>query len=75
MKKLLVFLFAITTQLSFAQVNGGEHIFEFLRLSQNPHTTALGGISVINPANDVMLSTGKSCIIKTNFSYPIGVQL
>jgi hypothetical protein len=40
MKKLLVFLFAIATHISFAQVNGGEQIFQFLRLSQNPHITA-----------------------------------
>ncbi len=38
-----------------AQVTGGQAAFEFLNLSQSPHTTALGGINVSNPEKDVTL--------------------
>jgi hypothetical protein len=38
-----------------AQVTGGQFAFEFLRLSQSPHVTALGGINVSNPAKDISL--------------------
>ena len=38
-----------------AQVVGGQHTFEFLRLSNAPHVSALGGISVANPDADIAL--------------------
>lgn len=38
-----------------AQVTGGQFAMEFLRLSTSPHTSALGGISVANPDNDISL--------------------
>ncbi len=39
-----------------AQVTGGQHAFEFLRLPQSPHISALGGINVGNPAQEVSLA-------------------
>jgi hypothetical protein len=57
-----------------AQVNGGEHIFEFLRLSQSPHITAVGGISVTNPAPDIMLSTGNPSLLRERFHTNIGLN-
>ena len=36
-----------------AQVTGGQSAFEYLRLSNAPHVSALGGISVANPDNDI----------------------
>lgn len=36
-----------------AQVTGGQYAFEYLRLSNSPHVSALGGISVADPANDI----------------------
>ena len=38
-----------------AQVTGWQFAFEFLRMPQSPHITALGGIAVANPDNDVSL--------------------
>lgn len=72
MRKIIVFIVLLTTTNSFAQVNGGEHIFEFLRLSQNPHTTALGGVTVVNPANDVMLSTSNPALLRPSFHSQLG---
>lgn len=39
-----------------AQVTGGQFAFEFLRLSNSPHVSALGGINVANPDNDISLA-------------------
>jgi hypothetical protein len=38
---------------SKAQVNGAQFAFEFLRLPNSPHITALGGINVAHPAPDI----------------------
>lgn len=39
-----------------AQVVGGQSSFEYLNMSNSPHVTALGGISIANPSNDVSLA-------------------
>lgn len=39
----------------WAQVTGGQRAFEFLRLPQNPHLSALGGINVSNPDQDISM--------------------
>jgi hypothetical protein len=36
-----------------AQVTGGQFAFEYLRLSNSPHVSAMGGISIANPDNDI----------------------
>ena len=38
-----------------AQVVGGENSFEFLRLAQSAHISALGGVSVVNPSGDASM--------------------
>ena len=39
-----------------AQVTGGQFAFEYLRLSNAAHVSALGGISVANPDDDIALA-------------------
>jgi hypothetical protein len=46
---MLVFLCVATK----AQVNGAQFAFEYLRLPNAPHVTAMGGINVANPAPDI----------------------
>lgn len=41
---------------SFAQITGGQYAFEYLRLSNAPHVSALGGISIANPSDDIALA-------------------
>ncbi len=36
-----------------AQVTGGQHAFEYLRLSNSAHVSASGGISIANPVEDI----------------------
>ncbi len=58
---------------SQAQILGGEHVFEFLRLSQNPHVTALGGVAVSSPASDVMMSTANPALLRPEFHTSLGL--
>jgi hypothetical protein len=39
-----------------AQVTGGQFAFEFLRMANSPLVSALGGISVANPREDISLA-------------------
>ena len=39
-----------------AQVTGGQYAFEYLRMSNSPHVSALGGISIADPDNDISLA-------------------
>jgi hypothetical protein len=39
-----------------SQVTGGQFAFEYLRLSNSAHVSALGGISVANPDEDIALA-------------------
>ena len=38
---------------AIAQVTGGQSAFQYLTLSNAPHVSALGGISIANPDNDI----------------------
>lgn len=57
-----------------AQVNGGEQVFEFLRLSQSPHVSALGGMVVSSPASDVMMSTANPALLRPEFHTNLGLN-
>lgn len=47
-----------------AQITGGQFAFEFLRLSNSPHVSALGGISVANPDNDISLAVQNPSLMR-----------
>ena len=49
----LVLTAALCCHIAGAQVNGGQFAFEYLRMSNAPHVSALGGISVADPENDI----------------------
>ncbi len=61
-------LLAVTTHCSpltaHSQVTGGQHAFEFLRLPQSPHISALGGINVANGSNDVSLAVQNPSLMR-----------
>jgi hypothetical protein len=48
--------FICMSGMSQAQVTGGQHVFSFLRLPQSPHISALGGINVSNPSQEVAMA-------------------
>ncbi len=56
-----------------AQVNGGEQVFEFLRLPASPHITSLGGIVLCSPSSDVMMSTANPALLRPEFHTSLGL--
>lgn len=49
---------------AYCQVTGGQHAFEFLRLPQSPHISALGSINVANGSNDVSLAVQNPSLMR-----------
>lgn len=47
-----------------AQVTGGQYAFEYLRMSNSPHVTALGGLNVANPDNDISLALQNPALMR-----------
>lgn len=56
-----------------AQVTGGQHAFEFLRLPQSPHISALGGINVSNGSPDVSLALQNPSLMRPGLHNQLGV--
>lgn len=54
-------LFAAVTH---AQVSGGEFAFEYLRLPNSPHISALGGINVANPSDDISFAVQNPALMR-----------
>lgn len=62
-----LFLLAVTHYSSLTvhgQVTGGQRAFEFLRLPQSPHISALGGINVANGSPDVSLAVQNPSLMR-----------
>lgn len=49
---------------AYAQVTGGQYAFEYLRLSNSPHVSALGGINVADPDNDISLALQNPALMR-----------
>lgn len=68
---------ALLVFLSFpllAQVVGGENSFEFLRLSQSPHISALGGVSIINPSADASMVNANPALLRPEFHTTLSIN-
>lgn len=53
MRRFLVILLMFTLTPAGAQVLGGRSVFNFLRLSHTPQLTALGGVNISQPSDDI----------------------
>lgn len=58
----IFFIFLITRV--FSQTLGGSSVFNFLKLSNTPQITALGGVNVSQTTNDVGLSFNNPALLK-----------
>jgi hypothetical protein len=58
-----IILLILVTKLD-AQTLGGSSIFNFLKLSNTPQLTALGGVNVSQPSNDVGLAFNNPALLK-----------
>lgn len=64
LKNLLVLATFSFSTYANAQVTGGQHSFEYLRLSNSAHLTALGGLSVANPVADISLAMQNPALLR-----------
>lgn len=60
----LLALLTTCSALAHAQVNGGQFAFEYLRLSNSPHVSALGGINVAHPGPDISLALQNPALMR-----------
>ncbi len=57
-----------------AQVTGGQRAFEFLRLNQSAHASALGGINVTNPETDVAMAVQNPALMRAALHNQLALQ-
>lgn len=74
------FCFAVIVALSCsclhvaAQVTGGKYAMEFLRLSNSPHISALGGINVSNPEQDIAFALQNPSLMRPSLHNQLGLS-
>ncbi|PQJ11593.1 hypothetical protein CJD36_007295 [Flavipsychrobacter stenotrophus] len=74
MKYALLFAGLLSCGLATAQVVGGQSSFEYLNLSNSPHVSALGGISVANPENDISLALQNPAMMRPGLHNQLGLN-
>src|ERR1700760_4560868 len=57
-----------------AQVTGGQQAFEYLRMSNNPHVTALGGYVPASPDNDVSFALQNPALLRPSMHNQLSVN-
>jgi hypothetical protein len=60
----LTILSLFITVTTFSQTLGGNSVFNFLRLSNTPQLTALGGVNISQTSNDVGLAFNNPALLK-----------
>lgn len=56
-----------------AQVTGGRHVFSFLNLSPSPHITALGGLAIAAPQEDVSFGLQNPSLLRPALHNRLGL--
>lgn len=72
-RTLFVLLFALCCNTLHAQVTGGQHAMEFLRLPNAPRISALGGIAIANPDKDVSFALQNPALIRPAMHTDLGL--
>ena len=70
----LLLLLAGGTLSAGAQVTGGQRAFEFLRLNQSAHASALGGINVTNPETDIAMAVQNPGLMRPALHNQLALQ-
>ncbi len=60
----IIILFLLMSVQGFSQTLGGNSVFNFLKLSNTPQLTALGGVNVSQPSHDVGLAFNNPAQLK-----------
>lgn len=67
-------LFTLSAFFTQAQVTGGRYAMEFLRLPNAPHISALGGISVANPDQDISFVGQNPALMRPGLHNQLGLN-
>ncbi len=72
----LVFTFCILhfAFTATAQVVGGQYAFEYLRLPNAPHITALGGMNVADPDDDIAFALQNPALMRPGMHNELGLN-
>jgi hypothetical protein len=57
-----------------AQVSGGQRVFEYLRLPNSPHISALGGINVASPEQDIAFALQNPALMRPGLHNQLGLN-
>ena len=66
MKTCLIAVFFFFYKTMAGQVLGGNSVFNFLKLSNTPQLTALGGTNITQPSNDIGLAFNNPALLKAS---------
>lgn len=67
-------LLCFVTQAAQAQVTGGQFAMEYLRLPNAPRISALGGISIANPDEDISFAMQNPALIRPALHTDLGLS-
>ncbi len=75
-KKILysIFVFCLAATSAGAQVSGGQRAFEFLRLPNDPHVSALGGMNVSNPDRNIAFALQNPSLMRPGLHNTLGLN-
>lgn len=66
MRRAIIFLLLFVFDRIDAQTLGGSSVFNFLKLSNTPQLSALGGVNTSQPSNDVGLAFNNPALLKSS---------
>lgn len=67
-------LLGIYCNISQAQVTGGRFAMEYLRMPNSPHISALGGMNVANPENDIAFAMQNPSLMRPGLHNQLGLN-
>ncbi len=70
----LIMLCLFTYKNAGAQITGGQAAMEYLRLPNSPHISALGGISVAMPTNDISFALQNPSLMRPGLHNQLGLN-
>jgi len=59
---------------AYGQVTGGQYAFAFLRMPNAPHVSALGGINVASPADDISFALQNPALMRPGLHNQLGLN-
>lgn len=74
MRYTLAIVGLLVCRMAAAQVVGGQSSFEYLNMANSPHVTALGGVSIANPDNDISLALQNPAMMRPGLHNQLGLS-